>query len=155
VERNSLMKMFREDRDHRNKRTRDWHKNNPVRSYLLAARGRAKRLGVPFNLKEEDIVFPKICPALGIPIILLATEEPRKRTDNTPSLDRIIPELGYTKGNVRVISWRANRLKSDAKLYEVERLLRYMKETKQQAWERHLNDDREGIQLPNWEGEES
>jgi hypothetical protein len=126
--------MFREDRDHRNKRTRDWHRNNPQRSYLLAAKRRAKTLGVSFNLTEEDIVFPDMCPALGIPIILDKTSGPRVRTDNTPSLDRIIPELGYTKGNVEIVSWRANRLKNDAKLYELEKLVAYMKDRKFKAW---------------------
>lgn len=125
-----MVKMYREDRDHRNKRTRDWHRNNPARSYVLAAKSRAKRLGVPFNLEESDIVFPEVCPALGIPIVLLDSDEPRKRTDNTPSLDRLIPELGYVKGNVRVISWRANRLKNDATLDELERILTYFKQEK-------------------------
>jgi hypothetical protein len=119
-------KMYREDRDHRNKRTRDWHRNNPARSYLLAARKRAKSQGVPFNLEEEDIVFPKTCPVLGIPIILKSTTGPRKRTDNTPSLDRIEPHLGYIKGNVEVISWRANRLKNDATLSELQKIVEYM-----------------------------
>lgn len=121
------MRLYREDRDHRNKRTRDWHRNNPKRSYLLAAKKRAKSAGVPFNLTEEDITFPNECPILGIPIPLLVTDGPRKRTDNTPSLDRIIPELGYVKGNIRIISWRANRLKNDATLEELEKIVMYLK----------------------------
>ena len=128
------MKMYREDRESRNIRTRDWHRNNPKRSYLLAAKKRASALGVPFDLTEDDIVFPSVCPALGIPVTLVNTSGPRRRTDNTPSLDRIIPELGYVKGNVEMISWRANRLKSDAKLYELEKLLRYMRERKLSSW---------------------
>ena len=122
--------MFREDRDHRNRRTRDWHRGNPARSYLLAAKKRAVTAGVPFSLEEKDIVFPDVCPVLGLPLDLEAKEGPRKRTDNTPSLDRILPALGYVKGNVRIISWRANRLKSDATMEEVRRLLKYMEETR-------------------------
>lgn len=129
-----MVKVFREDRDHRNKRTRDWHRKNPARSYLLAAKKRAKEVGVDFNLTEEDIKFPKICPALGIPVKLEQIDGPRKRTNNTPSLDRIIPELGYVKGNVEMISWRANRLKNDATLFELEMLLRYMRDRKLKAW---------------------
>jgi len=86
-----MPRVFREDRDKRNKRTRDWHRDNPQRSYLLAAKKRAKEVGVPFNLDETDIIFPKKCPALGIDISLVKTDRPRKRTDNTPSLDRIVP----------------------------------------------------------------
>lgn len=129
-----MTQMFREDRDHRNKRTRDWHRSNPKRSYLLAAKKRAKSLGVPFDLTEGDIIFPDICPVLGIPVVLQQTDGPRKRNDNTPSLDRIIPELGYIKNNVEMISWRANRLKNDAKLYELERLVKYMKDRRMKAW---------------------
>lgn len=127
------LKIFREDRDKRNKRTRDWHRDNPERSYWLAAKRRARALGVPFNITEKDIIFPEVCPALGIPIHLEKTNGPRKRTDNTPSIDRIIPELGYVKNNIEIISWRANRLKSDAKLYELERLVSYMKDRKFKA----------------------
>ena len=41
--------------------------------------------------------------------------------DNSPTLDRIVPELGYVPGNVAVISWKANRLKgnnTDPELFE-------------------------------------
>lgn len=120
-------RLHREDRGKRNKRTRDWHRDNPAKSYMLAARKRARTLGVPFDLEECDIVFPEVCPILGIPITLDKTDGPRRRTDNTPSLDRRVPSKGYVKGNVCVISWRANRLKSDASLEELESLVNYLK----------------------------
>jgi hypothetical protein len=123
------MKMYREDRDQRNKRTRDWHKNNPSRSYMLAAKRRAQSAGLPFDLEEGDIVFPETCPILGIPIVLEKTDGPRKRCDNTPSLDRKVPAKGYVKDNVCVISWRANRLKNDATLEELEAIVKYLKES--------------------------
>ena len=44
----------------------------------------------------------------------------------TQALDRVRPEAGYTKGNIRVISFRANRLKSDAKPDELRLVLDYM-----------------------------
>lgn len=34
-------------------------------------------------------------------------------------MDRVIPELGYVKGNVEIISYRANRLKNDATYHEL------------------------------------
>lgn len=42
------------------------------------------------------------------------------------SLDRVRPEAGYTKGNIRVVSFRANRLKSDATPAELRLVLDYM-----------------------------
>ena len=120
-----MVKMFREDRDSRNDRTLRWHRGNPARSYTLAAKGRARRSGVPFNLEPEDIIFPDVCPILGIPLSL---NNDGKRKDSTPSLDRVKPSKGYVKGNVKVISWRANRLKNDASLEELEKIVQYMKE---------------------------
>lgn len=117
------IRVFREDRDKRNARTARWHRGNPERSYVLAAKRRAKSQGVPFDLKPEDIIFPRECPVLGIPIEFTVNG----RTDNTPSLDRMDPVKGYTKGNVRVISWRANRLKSNGTLEELEKIVKYMK----------------------------
>lgn len=80
----------------------------------LAARGRARKHNTPFNLGIEDIIIPPFCPILGIPL-----ERRGVLTDNSPSLDKLIPELGYVKGNVRVISQRANRIKSDANVAEL------------------------------------
>lgn len=115
------MKMFREDRDKRNLRTKLWHRGNISRSYVLAAKGRAARQGVPFDLNPEDVVIPDKCPVFGIPLIV--GED--KRSDNTPSIDRVVPSKGYVKGNIVVISWRANRLKSDATVEELRMLARY------------------------------
>ena len=41
-----------------------------------------------------------------------------------PSLDRIDGAKGYVKGNVRVISHRANMLKNDATIEELELVLK-------------------------------
>ena len=47
-------------------------------------------------------------------------------TENSPSVDRVVPSLGYVKGNVHVISHRANSMKSDATIENVRALLAYM-----------------------------
>lgn len=80
-------------------------------SYLLyEIRYRAKRAGVAFNLSPDDIVIPDKCPVLGIPLV----RQRGQHMDGTPTVDRIRPALGYVRGNVMVISWRANRLKCDS-----------------------------------------
>ncbi len=43
--------------------------------------------------------------------------------DASPSLDRLEPTRGYVKGNVAVISYRANRIKTDATAEELQRVL--------------------------------
>src|SRR5260370_20681308 len=45
---------------------------------------RAKRKGVPFDITIDDLVFPDVCPVLGIPIKARAG----KFCDNSPSIDR-------------------------------------------------------------------
>jgi|SRR5208282_549913 len=87
---------------------------------LDGARTRAKRLRVPFSLIPEDINIPKRCPLLGIPL-RFAIGRPN---GNSPSLDRIIPKLGYTKENSIVISYRANMLKNDATLKELKLMVK-------------------------------
>ncbi len=91
-------------------------KENPEKSLLYAAKSRARLGGLQFDIDINDIQIPLICPVLGIEI---STNGPK---NTSPSLDKIIPELGYTKGNVRVISWRANWIKNNASADEIEKL---------------------------------
>lgn len=84
---------------------------------LAQAKYRAKKLGLPFNITAEDLVVPRLCPALGIP--LRRNVGSTGYHPNSPSVDRIVPELGYTKGNIVVISNRANTLKRDATAFEL------------------------------------
>jgi hypothetical protein len=83
----------------------------PDRALWQRARKRAADRGIPFDLPFDEVVIPPNCPVLGIPLKVGG-----ERSPNSPSLDRIIPKRGYVSGNVRVISDRANRLKSDRDL---------------------------------------
>lgn len=87
---------------------------------LTTARNRAKTKNLPFNITEDDIDIPVFCPVLGIK--LERGIEGTGRTDASPSLDRIKPHLGYVRGNVIVVSNRANRMKSDGTAAELQRL---------------------------------
>lgn len=91
----------------------------PAYTMFYDARKRAIGLGLPFNIEPSDLAIPDTCPVLGITLVLKGTR------DNRPSLDRVLPELGYVRGNVRVISFRANRIKSDATPSELRRILAY------------------------------
>lgn len=92
---------------------------------LTGAKYRAKQRGIPFNLTPDDIDIPKVCPILGVPFDLVSQGNgPR---EFAPSIDRFIPRLGYTKGNIYVISHKANRMKGNATLKELEKLVRWMR----------------------------
>lgn len=96
-----------------------------VTSMFKSARARSFKKGIPFNLEQEDLKLPDVCPVLGIEL-----SWGDKITESTPSLDRLKPELGYVKGNCVIISMRANRLKNDATEEELESILRYMRDHK-------------------------
>lgn len=84
----------------------------------------SERAGMPFDLDVEDVVCKtKTCPIF--PWIEFGTT-----MQNKPSVDRTIPEKGYVKGNVEIISLRANRLKSNATLDELIALGEYAKRIK-------------------------
>lgn len=91
---------------------------------LKRAEKRAKEKNIPFELTVDDIYIPDYCPILGIKLIVGKMQGP---DDYSPSLDRIIPEKGYTKSNIKIISMKANRMKSNATMQDVEKLLHYLK----------------------------
>lgn len=98
-------------------RSAKWDKANHAGVLLRAARQRAKQKGLPFDIEVSDIVIPEFCPILGVP---LARGDGRKM-GNSATLDRIVNDLGYVKGNVWVISNKANIMKSNANLEELKR----------------------------------
>ena len=89
---------------------------------LNSVKSRAKKNKLPFNLDIDDIVLPEVCPILGIKL------EFNKVIckDNSYSIDKIDPSLGYVKGNIQIISFRANTMKSNATLEEIEMLYKYL-----------------------------
>ena len=96
---------------------------NFVKRMVIAARTRAQRSGAEFSISEQDIVVPSACPILGIPLSVGIG----RQHNGSPSLDRVNNSKGYTPGNIRVISWRANNIKHDATIEELEKVLTYMK----------------------------
>lgn len=105
----------------KNKHYRHWRRKYPIRALVRQAQRRAHARGIPFALTEADIKIPKRCPVLGIALF----QGSRALKNNSPTIDEIIPGRGYVKNNVAVISWRANRLKSDATYKEVRAIFSY------------------------------
>ena len=98
----------------------DRKRDDPRYAMFHNAKHRAKKKGIPFTITMEDIVIPELCPLLELPLVSSSD----KKSPNTPSLDRINPDpaIGYTPDNIQVISARANWLKADATLQELELL---------------------------------
>lgn len=82
-----------------------------VKALLVLARHRAKVKGVPFAITLEDLLpLPEFCPVFQ-QMRLKYCGDDQSTTYNTPSIDQIEPGMGYVKGNVTIMSWRANHLK--------------------------------------------
>jgi hypothetical protein len=111
---------------------------NPEKILWKTAKMRAKKQGVPFDITIEDIgKIPSTCPVLGIPMII--GKGVGSQSDNSPTLDKYIPSLGYTKGNVFIISRKANQIKSSATTDEVSLLLKWMQT--QDAMSSNIKED--------------
>jgi hypothetical protein len=87
----------------------------------------AHRNGIPFTVEFDSLEKPEHCPVFGVKLNYGWSGENR-RDGAKATLDKIIPELGYVPGNVCIISWRANKLKSDMTLEELEKIINYIKE---------------------------
>jgi hypothetical protein len=88
------------------------------------AKSRARKFNRPFNIEVSDIIIPDICPLLGVPIF----RNVDKVGSNSPSVDCIIPELGYTKGNVWVVSYKANTVKGKLSLIQLQTFVQVLEE---------------------------
>lgn len=94
--------------------------NKHKQRLLQVIQRKCKKKDIPFDLTIEDIEFPTHCPVLGIELDLTGDNR-----EASPSIDRIIPELGYVKDNIVIVSFRANRLKNDASLNEMRSLVSF------------------------------
>ncbi len=115
----------REYKDKVNIKMKEYRKNNPLKMLVRWARGKCKKYGLPFNLKETDLEYTGKCLVFGTEL-----KVGDENLDNSPTLDRIIPELGYIKGNVQIISHLANRIKNNSTIEQLEQVVSYVKKYK-------------------------
>lgn len=101
-----------------------------INQIVQRAKVRASKIEIPFDIASQDILIPEVCPALGIK---LEWHDRQGGHHASPSLDRLIPEKGYVKGNVVVICKRANSIKSDASADEIEKVLMWVRSFQRKA----------------------
>ena len=104
------------------KLNRDW-KVDAAKLLYSNIKSRCKRIGREFSIELEDILIPEKCPVFGFDL----KREDRQTWMCAPSVDRIDSSKGYIKGNVTVVSRRANIIKRDATIEELEQLFNYYK----------------------------
>lgn len=101
------------------------YKENIPKYLIRSSKIRSKKNNMIHTINESDIIIPTHCPVLGIPLFY-------KRTgglpnNNSPSIDRIDNNKGYTKDNIVIVSRRANVLKNNATLEELEKIVAFYK----------------------------
>lgn len=98
-----------------------------ARQIFMKRRRVARVKSIPFEIDWEyalSLLTPN-CAILGTP--LNWCEKTEKPKPDSPSLDKIIPELGYIKGNVAWVSHKANTIKSYGSLEEHQKIVDYIK----------------------------
>lgn len=90
-------------------------------------KSRCKQENIHFDISPEYLkkIWNGICPAFNV---ILTFED--KNIDTFAELDRKDPNLGYIEGNVQWISRKANRIKNDASLEELQKVFDWLKDWK-------------------------
>jgi hypothetical protein len=129
---------YAKNKEYNKKKAREYYRNNKETvlqenknyrrtkegsiNYLYkSAKRRSKKYNITFDLNIDDIVVPDVCPVLNIPLML----GDGVSFDGSPTIDRIIPDLGYTRGNIIVVSMKANRIKNNASIDELKKVYEY------------------------------
>ena len=117
------------------KQRRKRHIKNPKIRIREGARVRALKKGIEFDIDTYKDVpeIPEFCPIYKIPLFVGKGVS----TDNSPTLDRIDNNKGYIKGNIHIISRKANQMKSNGNFKDIKMLYNYMKK---QYLERRICD---------------
>lgn len=111
IQKKSYRKYYRKNKTMLLAKSRVWNRNMQYEKILWKlAKQRATALSVPFEISVDDIVVPSHCPALGITL----KRQIGKPSDCSPTIDRIIPVLGYTVNNIVIVSYKANAMKRNA-----------------------------------------
>lgn len=115
---------YQNNKEEIKEKVKNYRQRNMPKILLDNARRRATKFNIPFSLVLDDIIIPELCPVLGIPIILGTDLNTR---DSAPSIDRILPHLGYTKDNIEVISYKANTIKNSGCIEDFEKIINYIR----------------------------
>jgi hypothetical protein len=120
-------KLKRNSKKYRDKQKKEKPKLYSAQQMYSSASKRAKALKLPFNIDSNYIesICPKNCPVLGMAIKYGGGDKEK----NSASLDKIIPNKGYVKGNVQVISQLANTMKNEASPTELLKFAKWINNT--------------------------
>jgi len=107
---------------------RQRRKANPFQQTLNQTKYRAKKEGWEHDLDVEylESIWTGVCPITG-GAIRFGFDEPDILDTERASLDRFDSSKGYIKGNVGYVSFRVNKIKTDATYEEFEQIYLWWK----------------------------
>ncbi len=113
----------------KNERDRYRNLDNTLPIQFRQRKSYSLKKGIPFSIMFDEIEQPTHCPILGFELNYKWSGSVGKSADPAKAtLDRLDPAKGYVPGNVFVISWKANQLKTNTTLAELEKILKYIKD---------------------------
>lgn len=110
-----------------NKKQKQYNGERPFNYAFRRLRLRAKQNNIPFDLDEAYLVdlWTGKCAIFNSPLCLPYST--KHQDPNKATIDKIIPELGYVKGNIQWVSNKANIIKSFGTLADHEAIVSYLK----------------------------
>lgn len=97
-----------------------------IKSNFRSLRSRSLRKDIPFEIELEDLKvngeIPTRCPILSVDFTF-----GQSLNDCSPTVDKFNPDLGYVPGNVALICHKANRIKNNGDLNDLEKVVRWIK----------------------------
>tara|TARA_R100000093_G_scaffold58850_1_gene30769 strand:+ start:487 stop:1086 length:600 start_codon:yes stop_codon:yes gene_type:complete len=107
-------KYNKENKEKLNAQRKKYREEDRGRHMAQQIRYRANEKNLPYDLDADYLksIWPEDnkCPALGLEF----SKPGEGLKENSSSLDRLVPELGYVKGNVAIVSMLANQIMSNA-----------------------------------------
>ena len=104
---------------------------------FLHKKANAKTSGIDFDLQYDELEWPVHCPVLGLELDYSFG----KRTGvppNSPSFDRIDPNMGYVRGNVIIVSHLANAIKTNATVDQLKKVAAFYEQLIPQGGSSHV-----------------
>lgn len=85
-------------------------KRSIAKKLYRSSKDRARQHNIPHTISPDDIIVPETCPICNTEM------RPAKNgggSSISPTLDKVIPEIGYVQGNIAVICKRCNSTKGN------------------------------------------
>jgi hypothetical protein len=110
---------WKDGAENRRRVQREYSKREPQKFLYKRAKARATARKQEFTIEESDCTIPQKCPVFDEPFI---PDDP----DWAPSLDRLDSSKGYIKGNVAVVSRKANLIKNYGTATDHDKIAKWM-----------------------------